>query len=50
MFRFGMSRDDECSRCGETETYKHLFWECERQGKYGNHLINMLGAYTGRVM
>ena len=20
MFRFGMSRDDECTRCGETET------------------------------
>ena len=28
MFRFGMSRDDECERCGLKETYRHLFWEC----------------------
>ena len=28
MFRFRMSRDDECEWCGEVETYKHLFWEC----------------------
>ena len=28
MFRFRMSRDDECERCGEVETYRHLFWEC----------------------
>ena len=20
--------NDECERCGEVETYKHLFWEC----------------------
>ena len=23
-FRFRMSRDDECKRCGEVETYRHL--------------------------
>ena len=28
MLRFGMSRSDQCERCGEVETYKHLFWEC----------------------
>ena len=28
MFRFKMSRDNECSRCGEIETYRHLFWGC----------------------
>ena len=28
MLRYGMSRSDECERCGEVETYKHLFWEC----------------------
>ena len=28
MLRFGMSRDDMCSRCGIKETYRHLFWEC----------------------
>ena len=29
MLRFGMSRDDACTRCGEIETYRHLFWECK---------------------
>ena len=28
MLRFRMSRNDECERCGEVESYKHLFWEC----------------------
>ena len=28
MLRFGMSRDDRCERCGEIETYEHLFWSC----------------------
>ena len=28
MFRFRMSRDDECSRCGEIETFRHMFWGC----------------------
>ena len=25
-----MSRSDECERCGEIETYRHLFWECKQ--------------------
>ena len=33
MFRFRMSRDDECERCGEVETYGHLFWECTESRK-----------------
>ena len=28
MFRFRMSRTDECERCGEVETYMHLLWGC----------------------
>ena len=28
MFRFGMSRNDNCERCGAVETYVHLFWGC----------------------
>ena len=28
MLRFRMSLSDACERCGEVETYKHLFWEC----------------------
>ena len=25
MLKFGMSRDSDCDRCGEVETYQHLF-------------------------
>ena len=28
MFRFRMSLNDQCERCGAVETYRHLFWEC----------------------
>ena len=28
MLRFRMSCTDDCERCGEVETYRHLFWEC----------------------
>ena len=33
MLRFRMSRSDECERCSEVETYKHLFWECRESRK-----------------
>ena len=31
MFRFGMSRDNECMRCGNIETFRHLMYECKPQ-------------------
>ena len=33
MFRFGISRDSDCARCGEVESYRHLFWECPESGR-----------------
>ena len=33
MLRFGMSRDDDCERCGVKESYRHLFWECPESRK-----------------
>ena len=33
MLRFRMSLSDACERCGEVETYKHLFWECVESGR-----------------
>ena len=33
MLSFRMSRDSDCARCGEVETYKHLFWECSESRK-----------------
>ena len=35
MLRFGMSRNDQCERCGLVETYRHLFWECAESGRVG---------------
>jgi hypothetical protein len=29
MFRFKMSESPECERCGEAETIKHQFYECD---------------------
>jgi hypothetical protein len=28
MFRFKMIDNETCDRCGQTETFKHLLWEC----------------------
>jgi hypothetical protein len=33
MLRFGMSLTDACERCGEVETYRHLFWDCVESGR-----------------
>ena len=33
MLRFGMSRNDQCERCGLVETYSHLFWECAESSR-----------------
>ena len=33
--RFKMSRDNECERCGEVETYSHLFWNVGKHEEFG---------------
>jgi hypothetical protein len=46
MLRFGMSRDSDCTRCGEVETYQHLFWQCTESRRIWesyNHYISNLG-------
>ena len=46
MMRFRMSRTDECERCGEVETYSHLFWECsesKRVWKSFNEYMSEIG-------
>ena len=32
--RFKMSRDNECERCGEVETYSHLFWNVGKHKEF----------------
>jgi hypothetical protein len=29
MFKYKMTNDPNCTRCGNTETTKHLLWECQ---------------------
>ena len=31
-----MSLNDECDRCGEKETYRHLLWECRETRRVWN--------------
>ena len=33
MFRFKMTDNEFCDRCGMVETIKHLTWECRRSRK-----------------
>ena len=44
MFRFGMSRNDQCERCGEVETYKHLFWECDESRRVWRAFYEYMGT------
>ena len=46
MLRFRMSLSDACERCGEVETYRHLFWECvesRRVWRSFNEYMNEIG-------
>jgi hypothetical protein len=27
-YKYRITEDDKCERCGNTETLKHLMWEC----------------------
>ena len=44
MLRFRMSRSDECERCGEVETYKHLFWECRESRRVWSSFNEYMGS------
>ena len=47
MLRFRMSLTDACERCGEVETYQHLFWECvESRRVWGS--FNEYMSHVGR--
>lgn len=45
MFRFGMCNDNQCTRCGETETFKHLLWECPESAR----IWNSVNAYMSHI-
>jgi hypothetical protein len=42
MIKCKMVNSDKCSRCGEVESYRHLFWDCRKARKYGGHIVSTL--------
>jgi exonuclease III len=42
MYRFKMSESPECERCGEVETIKHQFYECDSAFNSWRHYNNIL--------
>jgi hypothetical protein len=48
-FRFGLSEDDSCSRCGEVENLKHKFIECHYVKRIWQEFNNRLHLEEGNV-
>ena len=50
MFRFGMSRNDQCERCGMVETYRHLFWKCAESRRvwqvFNDYVLSIGGSHS----
>ena len=42
MFRFQMSLDNECMRCGCVEIYRHLMWDCVESRRVWNCINDYL--------
>jgi hypothetical protein len=42
MFKYNMVNNDECKRCEELETYKHLIWECREARKIWQKFIEFV--------
>jgi hypothetical protein len=42
MKKFKMSDNDECSRCGNKETLKHMMWECSHTNKIWQLYNNLM--------
>ena len=43
MFRFKMTLDNKCERCGGVEEVKHLLWECRETRKMWENYNTILG-------
>jgi hypothetical protein len=48
MFRFNMSRNNECERCGLLESYRHLMWECIESRRvwdcFNSYILSLNGS------
>jgi hypothetical protein len=48
MFRFNMSRDNKCERCGLLESYRHLMWECTESRRvwdiFNSYILSLNGS------
>ena len=49
MFRFHISRDNECERCGLTESYRHLMWDCAESRRVWDCFNNYILSINGTV-
>ncbi len=53
MFKFKMSVNPNCPRCGLVETTRHLLWECQESRKIWNLLNAILdknGQWSNRIL
>jgi hypothetical protein len=52
MLRFKMVENNECERCGQEETTRHLLWECwgaQKAWKGFNDILGEKGIEVGKV-
>ncbi len=50
MKKYKMINTDECSRCGQTETLKHLLWECNDSYNIWNIFNNTLSKLSNETI
>jgi hypothetical protein len=46
MKKYKMTETDECARCGQTETLKHLLWECNEASNIWNIYNSFVTEYS----
>ena len=53
MFRYKMTTNDKCPRCGEIESTRHLLWECthvKHIWSLYNSLVQSVGAHQDKMV
>jgi hypothetical protein len=53
MFRYKMTSNDKCPRCGDVESTKHLLWDCSQVRHIWslfNKLVQSVGSHCDQVL
>jgi hypothetical protein len=53
MFRYKMTSNDKCPRCGEIESTMHLLWECDHVKHIWslyNELVQSVGVQQDKIL